>query len=175
MTLLWQRFFIFMRKQKIYISMVFIFILLGLFIFVFFKSPPSKINTEIPIKQTISSNPETATTTEIKPISETNSSQNPVKKEIRITLKTKDTIYTASVPTNSSVYDAMNIISSTTSFRFKAKYYSGLGYFIQEVNEITNLNGTYWTLYINGLYSTKGASQYVLKNGDIIEWKFEKK
>jgi len=51
----------------------------------------------------------------------------------------------------------------------------GLGSFIQEINGVENSSGAYWTFYVNGRYSTTGASQYVLSQGDTIEWKFEKK
>lgn len=78
------------------------------------------------------------------------------------------------VPENSSAYDAMTILASTTALTFKSTYYSGLGYFIKEINNKPNADGAYWTLYINGKYSNVGASQYKLRQGDAIEWKYEK-
>lgn len=82
--------------------------------------------------------------------------------------------YSVLVPEGSTVYDAMNILASTTPFNFVAKNYSGLGYFIEEINGIKNSNSMYWTLYVNGVYSTVGASEYVLLQGDEVEWKYEK-
>jgi len=75
----------------------------------------------------------------------------------------------------STAYDLMNIASSTGAITFKAKNYSGIGYFFEEIYNIKNANGYYWTLYVNGEYSEVGASDYVLKDSDSIEWKFEKK
>lgn len=78
-------------------------------------------------------------------------------------------------PKNHSVYEAMTALASTTDFTFKSKYYPGLGFFIEEINGVKNADGFYWTLYINGRYSTVGASQYILKDKDRYEWKYEKK
>ena len=67
----------------------------------------------------------------------------------------------------------METLASNSPFTFNAKYYSSLGYFIQEIDGIENDNGAYWTLYVNQKYSPAGASQYFPKEGDIIEWKYE--
>ena len=110
--------------------------------------------------------------------------QTPVKDEIQISLAVDAVVgkasYRFSVPDESSVYDAMDILTSTTSFSmtpfsFRAKHFSGLGYFVEQINGVENSNGTYWTLYINGVYSAVGASGYRLRLDDDIEWRFEKK
>ena len=82
--------------------------------------------------------------------------------------------YSVSTPVGSTAYDAMNILASTTDFTFKSVFYSGIGYFIEEINNVKNSGGQYWTLYVNGKYSNVGASDYKLSSGDIIEWKYEK-
>jgi len=86
-----------------------------------------------------------------------------------------DKKYSAAILPGQSVYEAMQILSSTTSFTFKAKYYPSLGYFIDEINGVKNTDGFYWTLYVNDTYSTVGAAQVILKDGDKVEWKYEKK
>ena len=83
--------------------------------------------------------------------------------------------YSANVPAGSTTYDAMNILASTTDFSFKSDFYSGLGYFIEEINGVKNSGGYYWTLYVDGKYSEVGASSYKLLSGDSVEWKYEKK
>jgi|SRR3989344_4847917 len=80
--------------------------------------------------------------------------------------------YEISVPKGARVYDAMKVLASSTSFTYSSRYYSGLGYFIEAINEIKNANGNYWTLYVNGKYATVGASEYVLSAGDRIEWRY---
>ncbi len=93
---------------------------------------------------------------------------------IKIDLVAGDSRYSANVPASSTAYDAMTALASTTDFRFKGEYFSGLGYFIEEINGKPNQNGYYWTLYVNGKYSNIGASQYALRDKDEVEWKYEK-
>ena len=102
------------------------------------------------------------------------STKNVATKEIEINFIAGAKNYSLSVPVGSTVYDAMNMLASSTNFSFSATLYSGLGYFVDEINGIKNQNGSYWTLYVNGTYSNVGASTYVLRNGDIIDWKYQK-
>jgi len=97
------------------------------------------------------------------------------KSEIKVTLNAEDKTYTASIVKDGSVYDVMTALtlSSVNPFIFKAKEYPGMGYLIEEINDIKGANGKYWTLYVNGKYATVGVSQYKLNNGDVIDWKYE--
>ncbi len=96
------------------------------------------------------------------------------EKKISVNFSAGDKKYSLAVSAGSSIYDAMNILASTTDFSFKASFYPGLGYFIDEINGIKNQSGEYWTLYVDGSYSNVGASSYKLKDGDSVEWKYEK-
>jgi hypothetical protein len=98
----------------------------------------------------------------------------PLLSGVHITFSAGQSSYPADVKDGSTVYDAMLTLASTTNFSFKSQYYSGIGYFIKEINNQPNEGGTYWTLYINGKYSNVGASEYRLKSGDSVEWKYEK-
>jgi hypothetical protein len=93
---------------------------------------------------------------------------------IEVTLAVAGQTYTAQVPAQSNVYDAMRVLASTTAFTFNAKYYEGMGYLIEEINGEKSSDGAYWTLYVNNVMSTVGVSQYVLAPHDAIEWKLEK-
>ncbi|GEM_PF-1060772 len=93
---------------------------------------------------------------------------------MRITFSAGENSYFVDVQDGSAVYDVMSALASTTNFTFKSDYYSGLGYFIKEINGQPNGSGTYWTLYVNGKYSTVGASQRKLQAGDGVEWRYEK-
>ncbi len=117
-----------------------------------------------------------------KPAAVRTASQNPEKSSgnisptssVSITFSAGTDSYSADVKDGSTVYDAMLTLASTTNFTFKSQYYSGLGYFVKEINGKPNGNGVYWTLYVNGKYSNVGASQYKLQPGDSVEWKYEK-
>ncbi|MDO8521822.1 MAG: DUF4430 domain-containing protein, partial [bacterium] len=70
--------------------------------------------------------------------------------------------------------DAMNILASSSSFRFTSKDFSGMGAFVESINGKQNSNNLYWILYINGKSSDVGASQTTVHSGDTIEWRYEK-
>jgi hypothetical protein len=67
-------------------------------------------------------------------------------------------------------------IDSRQPFMFSAKEYSGIGMFVEEINGVKNDTSAqkYWIMYIDGESASVGASGYVLRDGDIINWKFEK-
>ena len=56
----------------------------------------------------------------------------------------------------------------------KGTNFSGLGFFVDEINGVKAGNGYSWIYYINGVKATVGVSTYKLQKGDLIEWKYEK-
>jgi len=94
---------------------------------------------------------------------------------LEIPIYVGESSYHVSVPAGSSVFDAMSAAKARAGLIFLAYTYSGLGYFVEEINGIRNGQGEYWTLYVNGVYSKVGASSYELRKGDTVEWKFEKR
>ena len=53
------------------------------------------------------------------------------------------------------------------------EYDGGLGVLITKIgNKKNGDEGKYWQYFVNGEYANMGASNYIVKNGDIIEWKF---
>ncbi|MBI4085472.1 MAG: DUF4430 domain-containing protein [Candidatus Liptonbacteria bacterium] len=95
-------------------------------------------------------------------------------KKIQVSFVAEKFSYSGEMSASSTVYDLMEKLASTTDFTFKSQYYSGIGYFVREINNVPNSGGKYWTLYVNGKYSNVGASQYELQSGDSVEWKYEK-
>ncbi|MFA7653417.1 MAG: DUF4430 domain-containing protein [Candidatus Magasanikbacteria bacterium] len=95
-----------------------------------------------------------------------------------VTLAINTTAYPLSVLPSTTVYEAMQLlqIDSRQPFQFSAKEYPSMGYFVEEINGVKNdtRSNTYWIMYVNGQSATVGASAYILKAGDRIEWKFEK-
>jgi hypothetical protein len=49
--------------------------------------------------------------------------------------------------------------------------YSGIGEFVQSIDGIGPDSKHYWEFFVNGKSSNVGASSYILKAGDNIEWK----
>jgi len=83
--------------------------------------------------------------------------------------------YETQIASGSNAYDLMKKISETQGLQFSTKEYSGLGHFVEEINNIKNdkQKGIYWIFYINNQSSQLGVSSYILKNNDIISWKYE--
>ncbi len=54
-----------------------------------------------------------------------------------------------------------------------AKTYSGIGEFVESIDGMKPDSQHFWAFYVNGKSSNVGASSYVLKSGDKIEWKLE--
>jgi len=80
------------------------------------------------------------------------------------------------VKPGSSVYEMMNLLKNENKIDFSGKNYSGLGFFVEEINGLKNNPlGENWVYYVNGQPAPVGVSNYSIKNNDLIEWKYEKK
>lgn len=56
---------------------------------------------------------------------------------------------------------------------FAYKSYSGLGSLVTNIGGKENgVTDEYWQFWVNGNYSQVGASSYIVKPNDVIEWKF---
>ncbi len=89
-----------------------------------------------------------------------------------------DRIYTLRFANGEKLIDAMEKLSlmSSQPFLVATKEYTGMGKFVEEINGIKNNPTTneYWGYYVNGESAQVGASNYILKQGDKIEWKYAK-
>lgn len=92
-----------------------------------------------------------------------------------VTLLVGEDRYENQIREGDTVYDLMKNLENNKekNFTFKAKEYPSLGYFIDEINGVRGQMNSYWIYYINGEESSVGVSWYVLKDGDIINWKQE--
>lgn len=96
------------------------------------------------------------------------------KAAMSVSLLVEGTRYTTRVPEGSTVLDAMRSIPPNSGFSFEGKEYPSLGYFVDSINGKKHASGLYWFLYVNGTSSDTGASQTTLKDGDVIEWRYQK-
>lgn len=83
--------------------------------------------------------------------------------------------YALAIPIKSSVYEAMKKAQDTTTFRFSGKEFSGMGFFVEEIDGVKNdyRGGRYWIYYVNDKKASVGISNYILNAGDTISWKYE--
>lgn len=67
---------------------------------------------------------------------------------------------------------ALDLIQKTAEVKVKGE---GKNAFVTAINnvEAQEAKKQFWAFYVNGKPAEVGAGSYVLKNGDIIEWKLE--
>lgn len=93
--------------------------------------------------------------------------------KLNFTLSVDGQIYRGSIKDGATILDAMRALASS-NFAFTGRDYPSLGFFVESINGKKNANGFYWILYINGKSSDLGVSQAKIRDGDQVEWKYEK-
>jgi NADH:ubiquinone oxidoreductase subunit 3 (subunit A) len=163
------------KKQYIYIGLM----ILIIFTIGFFNlNNNKKIQPSFP-KEVENKKEETQIISQIeaKPLSLPQIGTKPLSrtKTIKISLVVLDKKYEINVKEGSSVFEAMQKTEEDNSKEFNFKYtnYSSLGSFVNEINDVKGTPGKYWIYYINNEKASIGASKYILKQGDIINWKQE--
>lgn len=71
------------------------------------------------------------------------------------------------------LYDALHRLSDSGKISMIGKEYSGLGFFVDEINGLKPARGQSVIYYVNGKKATTGISTLKLHPGDIIEFKVE--
>lgn len=108
----------------------------------------------------------------------TPSSTTETKKEtanaINISIEINGQTHSLTLAEKSTAYDAMLKLVNDKKINIVFKEFSGLGHFVDEINgtKTDTSSGTYWIYYLNGQSAQVGISQYILKNNDLITWKY---
>lgn len=74
-----------------------------------------------------------------------------------------------------SVFDLLKKITDENQLELKYQDYAGgMGVLIESINNIKNDHSAnkYWQYWVNNKFATIGASNYQLKNHDVVEWKY---
>ncbi len=100
----------------------------------------------------------------------------PEFKTIKVALNVLGKNYDIEIKEGSSVIDVMKkleeeSINNLFSFKYSDNY--SLGSFVTEINGAKGTPGKYWIYYVNGKLASVGVSNYILKDGDIINWNQE--
>lgn len=78
------------------------------------------------------------------------------------------------IPAETNVYDFMSKLQSEGKINFTEKNYIGMGEFIESINGVKNNQNQSWIYYVNGVEASVGVSNYKIKIGDTVSWKYEK-
>ncbi|MBP9759995.1 MAG: DUF4430 domain-containing protein [Candidatus Pacebacteria bacterium] len=81
--------------------------------------------------------------------------------------------YRVPVYTEGTVLSAMEAYRDTGVFTFSGRDFPGIGFFIDTVQGRKATDTHFWILYVNGRTSNVGVSQARVKQGDVVEWKYE--
>jgi hypothetical protein len=76
--------------------------------------------------------------------------------------------------TESTVYGLMADARAQGKISFTEKNYTGMGKLIDSINGIRSNGEKTWIYYVNGVKANVGVSNYKLKPGDVVSWKYEK-
>lgn len=147
------------------------------------ENKPTAISTTATIKLVDKKNINTAvakinpitTTTTTEVIKKTEIKNEEIKNPINATIEITDKKYLLQLPDKATAYDAMQKLVIDKKISVTMKEFSGMGEFLEEIDGLKNNNqtGEYWIYYINGQSAKMGISTYVLKNNDLITWKYE--
>lgn len=89
------------------------------------------------------------------------------------TLEIEGIKYESKIDDSMSVYEFMQKLEKENKIYFKDKDYGEMGKLIEEINGVKNSGGKNWIYYINGKKAEIGVSNYKMKPGDKITWKYE--
>ena len=95
------------------------------------------------------------------------------EKMISVTIIAGDQKANLEVVRGMSLYDALVLAKENEDISFSGKNYSGLGFFVTDIGSLHSAYGTHLFYSINSSEASVGVSSYILKNGDIIEWKLK--
>ncbi len=99
----------------------------------------------------------------------------PEQKQITVILKLPDFTESITIPEESSVYKLLEVAKKERGLLFTTKSYPVLGFLIDSIGGIRGGDkaGFYWIYSVNNKRAIVGISNYILKNGDVVEWKYE--
>jgi hypothetical protein len=77
---------------------------------------------------------------------------------------------------NKTVADFLFECAENYNFSVKKQFWGGNdSFYIEAINGTKNgFENNYWQFYVNGKFADISCSDYILKNNDIVEWRFEK-
>jgi hypothetical protein len=119
------------------------------------KAPPS-----LPLA------PETA-----EPVTNAAASSTPALAQVQATPCTE--VCTIPAQGGETVLASMRAYAEAGGITFTGTEYPGLGFFVESINGRENARNYSWFLYLNGISSQTGASATVVREGDIVEWRYK--
>jgi|SRR3989338_2320841 len=105
--------------------------------------------------------------------SDQNSIEPQTEKKIHIAVQAGDFSISLTQKEGTTLFDALTEAKDNGKILFDGKQYPSLGFFVTKIGSLSELGGKHLIYYINGKPAKAGVSLYVLKDGDVIDWKLE--
>lgn len=77
----------------------------------------------------------------------------------------------ADVITGETAFDALKKAADSNQLELKTKQYD-FGVFVQAIGDKENTKELAWIYFVNGKSGEVAADKYILKAGDVLEWKY---
>lgn len=75
---------------------------------------------------------------------------------------------------DSTAFSLLEDLSQKKDFEISYKIYPEMGVFVESIDNFENgTDGKYWQYWVNGELPMVAANNFQVKEGDIVEWKFE--
>ena len=137
--------------------------------------PAAERNTAAPPSPTRSPDAGKAPAGSVAPVSSDapQSSGQTVSGLLRASLVIGEKTYDLQFHEGETLYQAMRRLEGEGALTIQGTNFSGIGFFIDGLNGVTNGSGKYWVYSINGVKATLGVEGYRPKSGETIVWMFE--
>lgn len=94
---------------------------------------------------------------------------------LRIYFPDKTVKYNIAISNDSTVFSLLESIAQRENFKIESKVYKDMGVLVESINGFKNgADNKYWQYWVNGKLPMIAADKNKMKEGDIVEWKFEK-
>ena len=84
-----------------------------------------------------------------------------------------ENIATYSAINTATAFDALDQVTKDNAIPLSVKEYS-FGKLVEKIGEKENTKDMAWIFYVNGKSADKGADQFEVHDGDVVEWKYIK-
>ncbi|HPS21699.1 MAG TPA: DUF4430 domain-containing protein [Candidatus Paceibacterota bacterium] len=164
------------RKIRRLIPIIILLVISFFLITKFQKNTQPKIQNEnVPVEQQQTNNSISSTSSTEKSVEE-KVSENILASSNKqfATLEINGTKTESELTESGTIYDFMKKARTDGKINFEEKNYAAMGAFVEEINGIKNNGEENWIYYVNNAKANIGISNYKLKPGDTVSWKFEK-
>lgn len=98
--------------------------------------------------------------------------EQPVKPQAKVVIENGE-IRTEATVSAKTAFEALEIITSQQHLTPKVKQYD-FGVFVEGIGGVDNTKDKAWIYFVNGKSPEMAADKYLLKPGDVVEWKYIK-